>query len=136
MEEEAALKRLLIIGGLAAALSIPFAAAAQAAPGPNSGTCPTTHTGGASVLPVADPSGGQAPNVYGTQTGTTGGQAGVDGNGGFLEAGGDAASGGYVSGSQDGSVQGLPASGLNGTVTVSQSPSVCVGVAGQGGVNS
>jgi hypothetical protein len=131
-----ALKRLLIIGALAAASAFTFAMSAQAA-GPNSGSCTTTKNGGATLAPVAPPAG--VPNVYGQQTGTTSGDAGFDGSGGYLEAGGST-SGGYVSGANNGPVTAgpasAPASGLNGNLTISSTPGLCVGVAGKGGVNS
>jgi len=123
-------RSMITVGAAAGALFFGSASAANA--GTNSGSCTTTHNGGTSVLPVADPT-GQLPNVYGQQTGTTSGDAGVDGSGGFLEVGGSS-SGGYISGDNNGAIGPAPASGLNGTVNVSATPSVCVGVAGVGGV--
>jgi hypothetical protein len=127
--------RSIIAGGtMAGALFFGSAFAANAA-GPNSGSCTNTKAGGPSLdAPVAAAGG---PNLYGQQTGTTSGDAGIDGGAGYLEVGGSA-SGAYVSGNNSGPAAAgpvsAPASGLNGTTKVGSSPSACVGVAGKGGV--
>ena len=127
-------RSMVITGSMAGALLFGSAFAANA--GTNTGSCSNTQNGGASVSPVADPT-GQTPIVYanGSPGPPPAGDAGVGGSGGYLEAGGST-SGGYVSGNNSGGVGPAPASGLNGTLTISSTPGVCVGVAGKGGVGA
>lgn len=127
-------RSMIAVGAMAGGLLFGSAFAAQAA-GPNSGSCTNTRNNGPTLTPVATPAG--VPRVYGQQTGTTAGDAGIDGGAGYLEAGGST-SGGYVSGAQNGPASAgpasVPASGLNGTIGIDSSPTACVGVAGKGGV--
>jgi hypothetical protein len=131
-------RSMITVGTLAGALFFGGAFAAQA--GTTTGSCSNTKNGGPTLAqPVTDAGG---PNVYGQQTGSTSGipsagDAGFDGSGGYLEVGGSP-SGGYVSGNNSGAIAigpaSVPASGLNGTVGIDSTPTVCVGstVAGHG----
>lgn len=118
--------RLLAAAGGVAALAVVPAIPALAA-GPNNGSCassslPTPSSGDTTQTL---PDGGV---VFAGGSPTSGGEAGVEGSHGYLEAQGSA-SGGSVTGYQT-------ESGLNGYLIVGSAPSVCVGVAGQGGVGA
>jgi hypothetical protein len=87
--------------------------------GPNAQACDTGSSNGSSAdqTTVANPATGG--DVYGAQTSDAGGYAGTSGSTGYIEAGGDATSGGYVQGRESGDR-------VYGRVDVSQSPGVCV----------
>ena len=117
--------RLLAVAGGVAALGALGAVPALAA-GPNSGSCVSNTT---PSLTNQDPLAAQGgPNVGATGSPTSGGEVAIWGSHGYLEAGGST-SGGSVSGYQT-------ESGLNGSLTVSGSPAVCIGVNGVGGVGA
>lgn len=85
-----------ILGGAAAAglaLSLLSAGSANAA-------CPTGTQ--SAVVPLAPAAPGTGSQVYGAQTGTTGGYIGVTGSTGYIEVGGSQASGVYARGSANG----------------------------------
>lgn len=116
--------RLLAVAGGVAAFSALAAVPALAA-GPNSGSCVSNTT---PSLTNQDPLAAQGGPDVGTSGSTSGGEAAVWGSHGYLDASGST-SGGSVTGYQT-------ESGLNGSLTVSSSPSACVGVAGAGGVSA
>ncbi len=114
--------RVLIVGGAVAALST-ISLAANAAPGPG-GNCTTATkpTPPAGAQQVALPDGGFA-YAGGDQTS---GAAGSQGPKGWIQgSGGTTAQGGTIAGYQ-------PDSGLNGSLNVDSTPSVCVAVSGTG----
>lgn len=116
--------RLLIVGGAVAALST-LSLAANAAPGTGTGTCASSSnpTPPAGSQTVGLPDGGQ---VYaGGDQASASGAAGIEGPHGYLQAGGAATSGGAIEGYS------TDPGNLNGTVTISSSPGVCIGVAGE-----
>lgn len=57
--------------------------------------------------------------IYGAQTSDTGGFVGITGDNGYLEAGGDAANGGYVEGE-------APAAGVNGRLDINEDAALCL----------
>lgn len=118
--------RLLAAAGGVAALAVVPAIPALAA-GQNNGSCAsaTLPTPAAGDTVQSLPDGG---DVF-AGGGATGGEAGIEGPHGYLEASGSPTSGGSVSGYQT-------ESGLNGTLVVGSSPAVCIGVAGTGGVSA
>ena len=128
-------RSMITVGALSGGLFFGSAFAAHAGVGTNTGSCTNTKQGGTTAWPVADPT-GYRPNIYtnGSAGPPPSGDVGVDGSGGYIEAGGSA-SGGYVSGNNSGPIGPAPASGLNGTIGVDSTPSACIGVAGKGGVS-
>src|SRR5581483_2465199 len=116
--------RLLAVAGGVAALGALGTIPALAA-GANSGSCGTsapTPSGTTATSPV------DGAIVYANGS-ASGGSAGITGPHGYLDASGSPTSGGTIAGDQ-------PDSGLNGSLTVGSSPSLCVGVSGAGGVSA
>ena len=111
------------LGGVAALGAL--AATPALAAGANSGSCVSNTT---PSLTNQDPLASQGGPDVGDSGSTSGGEVAIWGSHGYLQASGST-SGGTISGYQT-------ESGLNGSLTVGSSPSVCIGVAGAGGVSA
>ena len=137
------MKRLLIIGALAAASAFTFAAASNATPGTNSGSCtlPAPH-GGPGELDGTPLEGQPVVGDFYGQGDPSDGNLGIGTPPtNYLEWYSNT-SGGSVSGRNGADIAtapggpSIPKSGANGSVAYGASPSACVGVAGKGGVHS